>query len=98
MTKAWCLWCELGQGVPRNDMYWIHEKCFIEITDMARNIETIEQYLKGELPRISKNGNRIGYETVELFLIEMTDFNRRANNIMELIKKIRKSPTKETEK
>ena len=84
MTKAWCMWCETGQE-PKHKYLWIHPECFEQITSIASNLETIEKYLKGEMPRISKNGNKLGRDTVEQFLIAMNDFDRRWRNSRKLI-------------
>jgi hypothetical protein len=87
MTKKSCIWCEVGSE-PEGDYFWIHKGCFDSITSVTRNFETVEKYLKGELPRISKNGNKIGYDSVENFLTEMADFDRRWRNIRKLTKAI----------
>jgi len=84
MTKAWCIWCETGQ-IPKHGYFWIHPECFERVTSIASNLETIEKYLKGEMPRISKSGNKLGRYTVEQFLIDMYDFDRRWRNSMKLI-------------
>jgi len=84
MTKAWCIWCETGQE-PKHGYLWIHSECFEQITRIASNLETIEKYLKGEIPRITKKGNKLGRDTVEQFLIDMYDFDRRWRNSMKLI-------------
>ena len=85
MTKAWCIWCEMGP-MPPHGYYWIHPECFETMHDIGSNIEMVEKYMKGEMPRILANGNRQGYESVERFLVEMEDFNRRSRNILKLFK------------
>lgn len=88
--KAWCIWCEMGSTKPRDGMLWIHEHCFLELDDVRNRIKMVEKYLRGEMPRILKNGDKRGYESVEKFLVAMDDFNRRWNNSMKLIKELRK--------
>jgi len=79
----------MGNGQPKEGMFWIHESCFQELMDVHNKIESVEKYMKGELPKLTKKGNRLGYESVERFLIAMDDFNRRWNNSMKLIREIR---------
>ena len=88
MTKAWCIWCEMGE-IPKHGYYWIHPECFEKIHSIALRIEQVDKYLKGELPRISKDGNKLGYVSVENFLAEMADFDRRSRNVMKLMKSAR---------
>ena len=90
MTKARCIWCEISTGTPNHGYYWIHPECFNQLFSITSNLKEIEKYLKGELPRIAKNGNKIGYESVESFLVEMADFDRRSRNVMKLIASIRR--------
>lgn len=89
MTKAWCIWCEDGIIYPKNGYCWIHPQCFDEIASIARNIEQVGKYLRGELPRIKGNGELLGYKTVEEFLVSMADFDKRSKHVMELFKQMR---------
>lgn len=83
MTKAWCIWCETGQ-IPKHGYYWIHPECFERMDSIHRDIESLEKYLKGELPRIDAEGNIRGHKTVEDFLVSMADFDRRWRNLRKL--------------
>lgn len=85
MTKAWCIWCETGE-MPKHGYYWICQDCFEKITDTQMNIEAVGEYLRGERPRIDKKGDKIGFDTVEQFLVDMYDFQRRGRNTRKLIK------------
>jgi hypothetical protein len=96
MTKAWCIWCELSTGTPSHGYYWIHPKCFDELISVTSNLKEVEKYLKGELPRIAKNGNKIGYDSVENFLVAMANFDRRSSNLRKLIKSFREGMPLET--
>lgn len=86
--KAWCIWCETG-GVPSHGYYWIHPECFERMEAIAGQIETVTKYLKGELPRIIANGDKRGRDTVEQFLVDAYDFERRSRNVFKLIKATR---------
>ena len=85
MTKAWCIWCEMGQ-MPKHGYYWIHPECFESMYSVSQNLKMVEKYLRGEIPRITKNGNKLGRDTVEQFLVDMYDFDRRMRNISKLFK------------
>ena len=91
MPKKYCMWCETGTINPNaeNPMVSLHLNCFYQITQIASDIETVTKYLKGEMPRLNKAGRRLGYESVEAFLISMQAFDRRWNNSMKLIREIR---------
>ena len=90
MTKAWCIWCETG-SMPKHGYYWIHPECWEDIYAMASNIKGVDEFLKGERPRILANGDMVGYRTVEEFLVSMADFDRRSRNIMHLFKTMREA-------
>jgi hypothetical protein len=96
MTKAWCIWCELGEQ-PKHGYYWIHPECFEKLYSIQSNIKMVEKYLNGEMPRILSNGDKRGYESVESFLTEMADFDRRSRNVMKLIKSMREGTPLELE-
>jgi hypothetical protein len=87
--KAWCIWCEDGENYPKsfakNNMLWIHEKCFNEITDMRSKIDGVREFMEGKRPY----KNRSDYETVEKFLSEMGSFAKRFDNSAALIKSLR---------
>lgn len=85
MTKAWCVFCETGQ-MPKHGYFWIHTGCFEKVAAMGSNIKAVEEYLKGERPRISKGGNQLGRDTVEQFLVDMYDFDRKMRNVSKLFK------------
>ena len=91
MPKKYCMWCETGSVNPNtiNPMVSLHLDCFTEITSIASDIESVTKYLKGEMPRLNKAGRRLGYESVEAFLISMQDFDRRWKNSMKLIQDVR---------
>jgi len=84
MTKAWCIYCETGQ-IPKHGYFWICPECFERVESIVSNIKAVEKYLKGELPRITNAGNQLGKDTVEQFLIDMYDFDRRWRNIRKLV-------------
>jgi hypothetical protein len=88
MTKKYCIWCESGSE-PKDDYLWIHKTCLDKIISVSGNMEHVDKYLKGELPRISKDGNVLGYKTVEDFLVSMADFERRSRNLRKLVKAVR---------
>ena len=73
---------------PKSDMVWIHEHCFVELLDVHDKIEHVTEYMKGTLPRLNTEGTKIGYESVERFLVAMDDFNRKWANSMKLIDKL----------
>ena len=93
--KKWCIWCEMG-SMPKDGYVWIHEECFERMHNIGSNIEMVEKYMRGEMPRILANGNRQGYESVERFLVEMEDFDRRSSNVRRLIKSFREGTPLET--
>jgi len=72
--------------MPSHGYYWIHPECFERMEAIASDIKTVKKYLEGELPRINIKGDKIGCDTVEQFLIDMYDFDRRARNVFKLIK------------
>jgi len=82
MTKAWCIWCETGE-MPKHGYYWICPECFFEITETQSNIEAVGEYLKGIRPK--SHDNRL---TVDEFLKDMYDFQRRSRNTWKLIKSV----------
>ena len=84
MTKAWCIWCEMGQ-MPSHGYYWIHPECFERMEAIAGQVQTVNKYLKGELPRITAKGDKQGRDTVEQFLVDSYDFERKARNVFKLI-------------
>jgi len=84
MTKAWCIYCETGQ-IPKHGYFWICPECFERVESIVSNIKAVEKYLKGELPRITNAGNQLGKDTVEQYLIDMYDFDRRWRNIRKLV-------------
>ena len=94
MTKAWCMWCEMGDQYPpmykRNGMVWIHESCFLEITDLKGEIKHIRALLDGKEP--GPKG-----DTIESFLERTEDFKKRWNKSMELIERLKKSEQKESD-
>jgi len=67
----------------RNGMVWIHESCFLEITDLLGDIKHIRALLDGKEP--GPKG-----DTIEDFLKRTEDFKKRWNNSMELIEKLKK--------
>ena len=85
MTKAWCIYCEVGQ-MPSHGYYWIHPECFERMEAIASQVKTVAKYLNGELPRITAKGNQLGRDTVEQFLVDSYDFERRSRNSFKLIK------------
>lgn len=91
MVKAWCIWCETGTGMqnPTNGMVWIHQDCFMEYDGIKDKILEVEKYMKGEIPKLSEAGNRLGYANVIDFLNAMADFDRRTRNISQLIRTMR---------
>jgi len=88
MTKAWCIYCETGQ-MPSHGYYWIHPECFERMEGIVNQIKTITKYLEGELPRITAKGDQLGRDTVEQFLVDSYDFERRMRNTFKLIKACR---------
>lgn len=87
--KAWCIWCQTGSlpnPLSEKEMVWIHTKCFEQLMDVRDKIENVTEYMKGTLPKLAENGNKIGYDSAEQFLVAMDDFNRRWKNTMKLIK------------
>lgn len=91
MTK--CFWCESTtmtekQALSDNPKIVLHEKCFMEIMHVHDKIEMAVEYLQGRLPRLAANGNKIGYDTIELCLKSMDDFDKRWAKKMELIKQL----------
>ena len=91
MTKAWCIWCEKGE-IPKHGYYWVHQDCFFQFSAMHSRIEKIEQYLKGELPRIKANGNQLGYDSVEAFITSMLEFDRKWRNLESLLETRKRTP------
>ena len=92
MTKAWCIYCEMGQ-MPGHGYYWIHPECFERMEAIAEQVQTVNKYLKGELPKITAQGNKQGCDTVEQFLVDSYDFERRSRNVFKLIKAHREGIT-----
>lgn len=87
--KAWCIWCQTGSlpnPLSEKEMVWIHTECFEQLMDIHNKIEQVTEYMKGTLPRLAENGNKIGYDSVEQFLVAMDDFNRRWKNTMNLLR------------
>lgn len=87
--KAWCIWCQTGSlpnPLSDKEMVWIHTKCFEQLMDVHDKIEHVTEYMKGTLPRLNQNGDKIGYESAARFLASMDDFNRRWNNSMNFIR------------
>jgi hypothetical protein len=87
MTKAWCIWHETGE-LPKHGYYWICPECFFKITSTQMSIESVGEYLRGERPRIMKNGDKESRDTVEKFLVDIADFDRRSRNTWRLIKSV----------
>jgi len=85
VTRKFCIWCEMGSE-PNGDYLWIHKNCFDELISVRDNIKTVGEYLRGEMPRVTANGNKLGRDTVEDFLVAMADFDRRSRNTRKLIK------------
>lgn len=85
MTKAWCIWCETGQH-PKHGYYWIHPECFFSMEAISSNIKAVEEYMKGIRPMLTKQGNKLGRDTVDQFLVDMYDFDRRMRNVSKLFK------------
>jgi hypothetical protein len=54
--------------------------------DIHDKIENVAEYMKGTLPRLAENGNKIGYDSAEQFLVAMDDFNRIWKNTMNLLR------------
>ena len=82
MTKAWCIWCEVGE-MPKHGYYWICPECFEKIISVTANIKAVEEYLKGIRPK-----DHDSRRTVDEFLVDMADFNRRSRNTWKLIKSV----------
>ena len=82
MTKAWCIWCETGE-MPKHGYYWICPECFEKIISVTVNIKAVEEYLKGIRPKDLDNRR-----TVDEFLVDMADFDRRSRNTWKLIKSV----------
>jgi hypothetical protein len=53
------------------------------MTDTKSNIEAVEEYLKGIRPK-----NHDNRKTVDEFLVDMYDFQRRSRNTWKLIKSV----------
>ena len=85
MTKAWCIWCEMGE-MPKHGYYWIHPECFEKFIDTSSNIKGVVEYMRGERPSFTAKGNKIYHDTVEEFLVDMYDFQRRGRNVIKLFK------------
>ena len=49
------------------------------------NIKETTEYLEGRLPRLAANGNKIGYDTVEEFLVSMAKFDKQWAKRMEYV-------------
>jgi hypothetical protein len=91
MTK--CFWCESSylpekQAISENPKVTLHLKCFEEIMRIHNNIKKTTEYLEGRLPRLAANENKIGYDTVEEFLVSMAKFDKQWAKRMEYVKKI----------
>jgi len=71
--------------IPKHGYFWVHPECFERYEAVVSNLKAIEKYLKGEIPRITKNGNKLGRDAVEQFL-DMYDFDRKWRNTRKLIK------------
>jgi hypothetical protein len=92
MPKAQCWWCDTPttNSMPKHGMIYLHKECFNEITDMNQSLESILQYMKGYRPKHEKD-----YPTIEVYIQEMKDFQRRWKNTQELIKKLSNPETVE---
>lgn len=100
MTK--CFWCESTyqtekQALADNPKVSLHWKCFWEIMRIHDKIEIATKYLEGRLPFLAKNGNKVGYDTIELCLQSMDNFDKRWEKKMAMIKEISSINTKISE-
>lgn len=91
MTK--CFWCESTyltekQALADNPKISLHLKCFEQITQIHNKIEMAIKYLEGRLPFLATNGNKVGYDTVELCLKAMDDFDKQWAKKMKIIRQL----------
>jgi len=86
--KAQCIWCEDSDSQGPRGLYYIHQKCFFEISDMNSSIEYAMKYAKGELPKIKANGDQEGYDNFAKWLQAMSTFQKQWAGVAEKIKKL----------
>ena len=84
--RAECFYCGNPTFIAKHGLIYLHKECFEEITDTQGQIEFCVKYVKGELPKFMANGDRIGYESFEKFLISMQDFQKRWKHTTKIIK------------
>lgn len=70
--------------IPKHGYYWICPTCFEKMTSVTSNFKAVEEYLKGIRPKGHDNRR-----TVDEFLVDMADFDRRSRNTWKLIKAYR---------
>jgi len=79
MTRAYCIWCETGDGQPKPDMFWIHIDCFHKLSDFLDDFKSVKKRLEeGE-----------STEEISRFLNRMRDFNERWDKTIKIIEKVR---------
>jgi hypothetical protein len=80
--KAYCIWCESGNGVPtKSGYYWIHDTCSNEMIDHCfHNSKCIREILEGKHPRNKENEGKL--DTILRFISDMEQFEKRWRNTM----------------
>ena len=78
--KAFCIWCEMGDSHAPKGYFWIHQKCFEEITDAQNDVKYIKQHYiqMGE-----------DCKKMEAFFDRMENFRQRWGGSMKIIKKMK---------
>ncbi len=80
MSKAWCIWCESGNGRPNDDFFWLHEDCFYKITDIMDDVKQVKKMLD----------EHKSIDEIARFLERGEDFVRKWNNTSKIIKSFAK--------